>query len=38
MGRAPADFPAGSGDPAWVRYDLERVMLFDARTELRVER
>ena len=38
IGRAPADFTARSGEAVWVRCAPERVLLFDARTERRVER
>jgi multiple sugar transport system ATP-binding protein len=36
IGRAPADTSARSGEPGWIRYDADRVLLFDAETEVRV--
>ena len=36
-GRAPADFAAGSGEAAWLRFDPRRVLRFDARTKVRLD-
>jgi multiple sugar transport system ATP-binding protein len=36
-GRAPGDFAARSGDRVWLYADPDRVLLFDARTQRRVE-
>src|SRR5262249_32972183 len=35
-GRAPADYHARSGDTAYLRFDEDKVMLFDAGTEERL--
>jgi multiple sugar transport system ATP-binding protein len=37
LGRAPGDFSARSGDEVWLRSSLDRVLLFDARTERRID-
>ena len=36
-GRAPADFAARAGQPAWLRFEPERVLRFDAETRARIE-
>jgi multiple sugar transport system ATP-binding protein len=38
IGRAPADFSARSGELVWMKHDEGKVLLFDARTERRIER
>jgi multiple sugar transport system ATP-binding protein len=38
IGRAPADFSARSGELVWLSHDPGRALLFDARTERRIER
>jgi len=37
IGRAVMEVPLRTGEAAWARYEAERVMLFDARTEERIE-
>jgi multiple sugar transport system ATP-binding protein len=38
VGRAPGDFGARSGESVWLRYELGRVLFFDARTGKRLPR
>ena len=38
IGRAPADFAARSGELVWMRHDEGKVLVFDARTERRIDR
>jgi len=37
MGRAAADAVLGTREAAWASWEPEKVMLFDARTEERIE-
>jgi multiple sugar transport system ATP-binding protein len=37
IGRAPGDFSARSGDEVWLRCSPDRALLFDARTERRID-
>jgi multiple sugar transport system ATP-binding protein len=38
IGRAPADFSARSGELVWLKHEDTKVLLFDAKTERRIER